>query len=77
MSGGDSKLGLQLMSQCGSMYNCLLRSVPDIYFVTWTSSNQGSEHTNIPKESVVLFFFCGFVFCFVFVFVPHGLKGEQ
>ena len=30
--GGDSKLDLQLLSQCGSTYNCLIRSAPEMQF---------------------------------------------
>ena len=41
MAGGDRKFDLQRLSQCGGMYNCLIRSVPEIYqHVAGTLSSQ-------------------------------------
>ena len=43
MTGWDRKFGLQLISQCGSTYNCLSRSVPEIHsHVARTLSSQQS-----------------------------------
>ena len=41
VNGWDGKFGLQLLSQCGSTYNCLSRSVPEIHLhAAGTLSNQ-------------------------------------
>ena len=46
VTGWDGKFDLQLLSQCGSMQNCLSRSIPEIHWhVDGTLSNQ---QTNKP-----------------------------
>ena len=44
MTGWDGKLDLQPPSRCGSTYNCLSRSVPEIHWhVAGTLSKQASN----------------------------------
>ena len=50
VAGWDGKFDLQLLSQCGSTYTCLSRSVPEIHsHVAGTLSNQPTnKQTNKP-----------------------------
>ena len=54
MTGWDSKFDLRFLSQCGSTYNCLSRSVPEIHqLVAGTSSNQLTTKTKSQSRRIL------------------------
>ena len=55
VTGWDEKFGLQLLSQCGSTYNCLSRSVPEIHScVPGTLNNQPTNKQTAAYSRIPL-----------------------
>ena len=74
MTGWDGKFDLQLLSQCGSMYNCLSRSVPEIHWhVAGTLSKQATK-PNLGTVSILRDAGSKHSALFLKTEVPHGVS---
>ena len=66
LTGWDRKFDLQLLSQCGSMYNCLSRSISEIH---WHVAGALSKQATNKAQLCVCLHACMWVCVCVCVFV--------